>query len=93
MKTFANLILGVVTWIRRVDKTETSPNNQGKIHNGYAQMTQRADWYIDFLSPYPYLQLAKFDRLPTDLEVRPIPVLFPALLGHWENKGPAEIPA
>ncbi len=56
-------------------------------------MTQRADWYVDFISPYPYLQLAKFDRLPTNLEVRPIPVLFAALLGHWENKGPAEIPA
>ena len=36
MKAFAILILGVVTWIRRVDKTETSPNNQGKIHNGNA---------------------------------------------------------
>jgi 2-hydroxychromene-2-carboxylate isomerase len=56
-------------------------------------MTRRADWYIDFLSPYPHLQLAKFDRLPADLEIRPIPVLFPALLGHWDNKGPAEIPA
>ncbi len=36
MKAFALLILGVVTWIRRVDKTETSPNNQGKFHNGNA---------------------------------------------------------
>ena len=36
MKALAILILGVVTWIRRVDKTETSPNNQGKIHNGNA---------------------------------------------------------
>ena len=56
-------------------------------------MARHADWYFDFLSPYPYLQLARFERLPTDLEVRPIPVLFPALLDHWENKGPAEIPA
>ncbi len=36
MNAFAILILGVVTWIRRVDKTETSPNNQGKIYNGDA---------------------------------------------------------
>jgi 2-hydroxychromene-2-carboxylate isomerase len=56
-------------------------------------MTRHADWYIDFISPYPYLQLASFARFQADLEVRPIPVLFPALLGHWENKGPAEIPA
>lgn len=56
-------------------------------------MTRHADWYFDFLSPYPYLQLGKFDRLPPDLEVRAVPVLFPALLGHWDNKGPAEIPA
>ena len=56
-------------------------------------MTRQADWYIDFISPYPYLQLASFDRFPPDLDINPIPVLFPALLGHWENKGPAEIPA
>jgi 2-hydroxychromene-2-carboxylate isomerase len=56
-------------------------------------MAQQLDWYIDFISPYPYLQLAKFDGLPADLEIRPKPVLFAALLEHWENKGPAEIPA
>ena len=56
-------------------------------------MPRYADWYVDFLSPYPYLQLASFDRFPADLIVRPILVLFPALLGHWDNKGPAEIPA
>jgi len=56
-------------------------------------MTRQIDWYVDFLSPYPYLQLTSFDRFPADLDVRPIPVLFPALLGHWDNKGPAEIPA
>ena len=31
MKAFAIRILGVVTWIRRVEKTESSPNNQGKL--------------------------------------------------------------
>ena len=56
-------------------------------------MTRRADWYFDFISPYSYLQLAKFEQLPADLEIRPIPVLFSGLLDHWENKGPAEIPA
>ena len=45
-------------------------------------MARRADWYFDFISPYPYLQLARFDELPADLQVRPAPVLFAGLLGH-----------
>ena len=52
-----------------------------------------ADWYFDFLSPFSYLQLAEFDRLPQDLEVTYRPVLFAGLLAHWEHRGPAEIPA
>ncbi len=56
-------------------------------------MARQADWYFDFVSPYAYLQLEAFDRLPDDLEVTMRPVLFAGLLGHWENKGPAEIPA
>ena len=56
-------------------------------------MARYADWYFDFISPYAYLQLEAFDRLPDDLEVRLKPVLFAGLLGHWEHKGPAEIPA
>ena len=56
-------------------------------------MTRRADWYFDYVSPYAYLQLEAFSRLPPDLEIRMRPVLFAGLLGHWEHKGPAEIPA
>ena len=52
-----------------------------------------ADWYFDFLSPFSYLQLVQFDRLPDDVEVTLRPVLFAGLLGHWGHKGPAEIPA
>jgi 2-hydroxychromene-2-carboxylate isomerase len=52
-----------------------------------------ADWYFDYISPYPYLQLARFDELPATLAVRPRPVLFAGLLNHWGHKGPAEIPA
>jgi len=55
-------------------------------------MTQNADWYFDYLSPYPYLQLARFKDLPDSLTVTPRPVLFAALLNHWGHKGPAEIP-
>ena len=56
-------------------------------------MRRRADWYFDFISPFAYLQLEAFSRLPEDLEIALKPVLFAGLLDYWENKGPAEIPA
>ena len=56
-------------------------------------MTRHADWYFDYFSPFAYLQLEGFDRLPDDLVIRAKPVLFAGLLGYWEHKGPAEIPA
>jgi 2-hydroxychromene-2-carboxylate isomerase len=56
-------------------------------------MARQADWYFDYVSPYAYLQLESFHRLPADLEVRMKPVLFAGLLGYWDNMGPAEIPA
>ncbi len=56
-------------------------------------MARQADWYFDYVSPYAYLQLESFDRLPADIEVRMKPVLFAGLLGAWDNMGPAEIPA
>jgi 2-hydroxychromene-2-carboxylate isomerase len=51
-----------------------------------------AEWYFDFISPFAYLQLEAFHRLPPDVEVSLRPVLFAALLAHWGHKGPAEIP-
>ena len=56
-------------------------------------MTRQAIWYFDYVSPFPYLQLDAFARLPDDLEVTLKPVLFAGLLGHWQAKGPAEVPA
>jgi 2-hydroxychromene-2-carboxylate isomerase len=56
-------------------------------------MSREADWYFDYLSPYPYLQMWRFPELPADLVIRPRPVVFAALLNHWGHKGPAEIPA
>jgi 2-hydroxychromene-2-carboxylate isomerase len=56
-------------------------------------MARQADWYFDYVSPYAYLQLEAFDRLPADLEITIKPVLFAGLLGYWDNMGPAEIPA
>jgi 2-hydroxychromene-2-carboxylate isomerase len=51
------------------------------------------DWYFDFVSPFAYLQLEQFDRLPANLDITLRPVVLGGLLAHWEQKGPAEIPA
>ena len=56
-------------------------------------MTRTAEWCIDYVSPYPYLQMPGFADLPDDVEIKPVPVLFAGLLGHWGQLGPAEIPA
>lgn len=50
-----------------------------------------AEWYFDFISPYSYLQSERLDRLE-GLALRPRPVLFAALLDHWGQLGPAELP-
>lgn len=52
----------------------------------------KATWYFDFISPFAYLQLARFGELPDELEITPVPVLFGGLLKHWGQLGPAEIP-
>ncbi len=51
-----------------------------------------ADWYFDYISPFGYLSLTRFDTLPGDLVIRPVPIVFAGLLKHWGHKGPAEIP-
>ncbi|WP_428383483.1 2-hydroxychromene-2-carboxylate isomerase [Nevskia ramosa] len=51
-----------------------------------------ADWYFDFISPYAYFASLKLEELSTRAEVRRHPVLFAALLNHWGQKGPAEVP-
>ena len=49
------------------------------------------DWYFDYVSPFAYLQLKQFHRLPDHVLIRPVPVLFAGLLDHYGQKGPAEI--
>ncbi len=56
---------------------------------------KRIEFWFDPISPFAYLA---FERLPQALEglsheVVYRPVLFAALLGHWGQKGPAEIEA
>jgi 2-hydroxychromene-2-carboxylate isomerase len=54
---------------------------------------KKADWYFDFISPFAYIGLIRLERLANQMEIRYRPVLFAGLLNHWEQKGPAEIPA
>ena len=51
----------------------------------------KIDWYFDFISPFAYLQSELLHILPGDVQIDFKPVLFAALLTHWDNRGPAEI--
>ena len=53
---------------------------------------RNVDWYFDFISPYSYICVHRFAELPRDVNLRPKPVLFAALLNHFGQKGPAEVP-
>lgn len=46
-------------------------------------------WYFDFISPFAYLQWQRLQAL--GVAVRPVPVLFAAVLDHFGHKGPAEM--
>lgn len=50
-----------------------------------------ADWYFDFVSPYAYLGFTRLAELSGLARLRLRPVLFAGLLGHFGQKGPAEI--
>lgn len=49
------------------------------------------EWFYDFISPYAYLASQALDRLPQNIEIRRIPILFAGLLKRWETRGPGEI--
>ena len=51
-----------------------------------------AIWYFDFISPFAYICLHRLKELPADLRIEFRPVLFAAMLNHWGQKGPAEMP-
>lgn len=53
---------------------------------------KQIDWYFDFISPFAYLASESLWRFPPQIELRPRPVLFAAILNHWQTLGPAEIP-
>jgi len=51
-----------------------------------------AIWYFDVVSPFSYLALAEIESLAQSISIRYRPILFAALLEHWDHLGPAEIP-
>ncbi len=53
---------------------------------------QTCDWYFDVISPFAYLQWKARERLAGRVKLRPVPVVLGALLNHYQQKGPAEIP-
>jgi 2-hydroxychromene-2-carboxylate isomerase len=58
-------------------------------------MAQRvaASWVFDVISPFAYLGFRDLERLPAHVELRYVPVLFAAILNHFGQLGPAEIPS
>ncbi len=49
------------------------------------------DWYFDFVSPFAFLQWQRLGELPASARLTPRPVLLAGILGHWGQRGPAEI--
>ncbi|MBV8030925.1 MAG: 2-hydroxychromene-2-carboxylate isomerase [Betaproteobacteria bacterium] len=49
------------------------------------------EFYFDFVSPFSHLALHRLREIRASIVYKP--VLFAALLNHWGQKGPAEIPA
>jgi 2-hydroxychromene-2-carboxylate isomerase len=53
----------------------------------------RVSWVFDVISPFAYLAFPRLPELPAGVELQVVPVLFAALLDHFGQRGPAEIPS
>ena len=53
----------------------------------------RVSWVFDVISPFAYLAFPRLEELPAGVELEVVPVLFAALLDHFGQRGPAEIPS
>jgi len=53
----------------------------------------QVSWVFDVLSPFAYLALPRLRELPLGVELKVVPVLLAALLDHFGQRGPAEIPS
>jgi 2-hydroxychromene-2-carboxylate isomerase len=61
-------------------------------HKDETSDVQICNWYFDIISPFAYLQWRTRDRLQGRVQLRPVPVVLGALLNHYQQRGPAEIP-
>src|SRR6516165_11835280 len=52
----------------------------------------RVSWVFDVISPFAYLAFSRLEELPDGVELQLVPVLLAALLDHFGQRGPAEIP-
>ena len=53
----------------------------------------RVSWVFDVISPFSYLAFPRLTELPPHAQLQCVPVLFAALLEHFGQLGPAEIPS
>jgi 2-hydroxychromene-2-carboxylate isomerase len=53
----------------------------------------RVSWVFDVISPFSYLAFPRLKELPAGVELEVVPVLLAALLDHFGQRGPAEIPS
>lgn len=53
----------------------------------------KVSWVFDIISPFAYLGIGDLERLPAGVQVEYVPVLLAAILSHFGQKGPAEIPS
>jgi 2-hydroxychromene-2-carboxylate isomerase len=53
----------------------------------------RIAWVFDVISPFAYLAWTQFDRLPGNVRIEFVPVLFAAILQHHGQLGPVEMPS
>jgi 2-hydroxychromene-2-carboxylate isomerase len=55
--------------------------------------SRRVSWVFDVVSPFAYLAFPRLGELPPGVELEVVPVLLAALLDHFGQRGPAEIPS
>ena len=58
-----------------------------------APQSIRVSWLFDVISPFAYLAFPRLEELPAGVELEVVPVLLAALLDHFGQRGPAEIPS
>ena len=52
---------------------------------------KNAVWFFDFISPFAYIQNHSIEKFSNHLMIDRKPLVFAALLKHWETKGPIEL--